>query len=281
MRLLLHGKMLPMSIVCACLLAVPVATAQYQSNFEALNASAAGTLLTGQDGYYIPAATTSVDFMVYTYTGNVLGMPQNPTGQDQFVAAEGVVGVYGRAQRDIVWPTGTVTVGYDMAGHYTGTAPSSNNLGSFSTQLYPGEATYIHLMSWSDPQALTFQALYYAYDAAGVVMAQPGASPGPEWENLPLDHWYRFETMIDFAANQITGALITDLTTAVTTTAALTGVYLEGGAAGGSPHPSGFRFFAGGGTAGNVTAWDNISIVPEPSALVLLALGGLAIFRRR
>ncbi len=263
-------------------LAVCVANADYQSGFENVVGSPGGTVLTGQDGYYIPAGTDSVDFLVYTYQGNVLGLPQNPTGQDQFVAAEGPAGgFYGRAQRDILWPTDTATVGYDMAASYTGTPPSSDNVGSFSSQLYPGEATYIHLMSWSDSAALTFRALYLGYDAAGVALPHPGASPGPEWENLPINYWYRFETTIDFAANQITGASITDLVTGVTTSAPLSGVYLEGGEAGGSPPPSGFRFFAGGGTAGNVTAWDNISIVPEPASLTLLALGGLALLRRR
>ena len=56
------------------------AAAQYSSTFEGLSASAAGTVLTGQDGYYIPAGTTSVDFLAYTYAGNALGAPSNPGG---------------------------------------------------------------------------------------------------------------------------------------------------------------------------------------------------------
>ena len=35
------------------------ATAQYMSNFEGLAASAAGTVLTGQDGFYVPAGTVA------------------------------------------------------------------------------------------------------------------------------------------------------------------------------------------------------------------------------
>ena len=247
--------------------------------------SAGGTVLTGQPAanpWYNPVPATSVDFNVYTYAGGAFGIPPNPTGGTQFAAAEGPAGgVFGRAQRDIVWPTGTATVGYDMAAAYTGASPSSNNVGSFSSQLFPGEATYIHLFSWTDPAALLWQADYLGYDAAGVLLPQPGMSPGPAWQNLVLNHWYRFETTMDFVTNEVTGASITDITAGTTTTATLSGVYLEGGSAGGLAPPSGYRMFAGGGTAGNVTAWDNLTIVPEPATLALLAFGAMALLRRR
>src|SRR5690606_22978882 len=85
-----------------------VAGAQYSSDFEGLTASAAGELLTGQDAFYIPVAE-STDFRAYTYMDNVLGIPQNPGGGDQFVAGEGGTSpAFARAQRDITWPTGSV-----------------------------------------------------------------------------------------------------------------------------------------------------------------------------
>ncbi len=37
-------------------------------------------------------------------------------------------------------------------------------------------------------------------------------------------------------------------------------MYLEGGANGGFPIPTGFRFFAGGGVDGNTVAWDNTEV---------------------
>lgn len=278
-RLCMVGRVLA---VCAVMFVAHVAGAQYASNFEALSGSAGGTVLTGQDGYYIPGGTNSIDFNVYTYSGNALGLPVNPQGGRQFVAAEGPGSpTFGRAQRDIAWPTDTAVVNYDLLSSYNGQPPSANNLGSFSVQPFPGSASYIHLFSWTDPAAATnWQALYLGYDAGGALLAQPGASPGPEWENLSLDHWYRFSTSIDFSTNEVTGASITDLTTGTTTTAPLSGVYLEGGTAGGAGAPTGFRFFAGGGVSGNITAWDNFSVVPEPASALLLC-GGLLILRRR
>jgi hypothetical protein len=150
---------------------------------------------------------------------------------------------------------------YDATALYLGAPPSANNLGSFSVQPYPGSASYIHLLSWTDPDLATnWQAFYLAYDAAGVAHAQPGMSPGPSWENLPLNHWYRFRTVVDFDLNQIVEVGITDIATGLSDTYVPADWYLEGGEAGGAGTPTGFRLFAGGGVAGNVTAWDNVSI---------------------
>ena len=74
-RLCIVGRVLA---VCAVMFFAHVAGAQYGSDFEALNGSAGGTVLTGQDMYYIPGGTNSIDFNVYTYSGNALGLPVNP-----------------------------------------------------------------------------------------------------------------------------------------------------------------------------------------------------------
>ena len=71
--------------IAACMLVAPAAFAQYQSDFDGLMASADGTVLTGQDGYYLPNAT-STDFEAYSYSANTLRLPQNPTGGTQFIA---------------------------------------------------------------------------------------------------------------------------------------------------------------------------------------------------
>ncbi|GEM_PF-1278643 len=244
------------------------AFAQYSTGFEAgdnISASTGGTILTGQDSYYIPSGTVSTDYLAFTYAGNTYGVNANPQGGDQFVAVEGPGGgTYGRAQRDMDWgTTGGATAEYDVACLYTGGPPASNNLGSFSIQPYPGSASAIHLFTYVDiNNPTTWQAGYLGYDANGVAMAAPGFIPGAEWTNLELNHWYHLSSTIDFDTNQIVEATIVDLTTNQSTTAPVTGVYLEGGSNGGSPLPTGFRMFSGGGAIGNIVAFDNMEIAP-------------------
>ncbi len=241
------------------LLAAP-ATAQYANDYETLTASATGELLTGQDGYYLPSA--GADYYAYTYAGNDLGIVANPDGGDQFVAGRGPGdGTYARTQKDFTWGTGYVELTYDMTGLYMGVDGSADNVGSFSVQPYPGSQSYIHLFSWVDPATPTnFKGWYMSYNADGSLNNVPGVSPGAGWDNLDVNHWYRFGTILDFATNRMVYAYITDLHTGVSDGAALDGWYMEGGEAGGMPAPTGFRFFAGGGTnSDNVTAWDNMS----------------------
>src|SRR5690606_33933203 len=134
----------------AALAAAGMAQAQFSTDMEGLTASAAGEVLTGQDGYYVPVVG-SADFLAYTYMDNALGIPQNPEGGDQFVAGEGAASpAAARAQRDITWPTGTVEVTYDLLAAYTDPAgvDPTNNVGRFSIQPYPGSASAIVLSSW-------------------------------------------------------------------------------------------------------------------------------------
>jgi hypothetical protein len=264
----------------AGLAAASVAYADYLSvGFEQPGyvGSAGGTLLTGQDGYYLPAG--SADFNVYTYTGNPFGLPQNPQGGAQFVAGTALAGTtFARAQRDLTWGTGRFTMSLDMAGHYPGPLPALNNVGSVSVQAYPGSRSYLQLFSYPDPAtASVFQAGYLMYtDASGTVAdAQPGRFPGPEWQNLALDHWYRFESVIDYDLAQVVQAAITDLTTGSRTQVDLSGLGYYLGAGG---IPTGYRLFAGGA---NTAAYDNVRIVPEPAAALLMLLSGLVVARRR
>ncbi|MAG57348.1 MAG: hypothetical protein CMJ83_13730 [Planctomycetes bacterium] len=258
------------AVACAVVLAAPVC-AQYATAFEAVTASGAGTILTGQgattqtgpQGYYIPAGTTSSDFNAYTYSGNALGIPQNPTGGCQFVAATGPAGsTFARSQLDITYPGGAVTCAFDICASYTGALPAAQNLGSFSAQPFPGAATFIALARWADVATATnWTADYVYYDTAGVQTLAPVPNPG--FQGLDVNTWYRWETDIDIATNAITDVRLTNLSTGVVASQSLAGAnwYLEGGAAGGFPPPAGFRFFAGSSsTPGNTLAFDNVCV---------------------
>jgi len=73
------GRLSAAAVTTVCLLTACVASADYISDFEGLNASADGVVLTGQDGYYLPPGVESVDFWAFTYAGNALGLPRIPT----------------------------------------------------------------------------------------------------------------------------------------------------------------------------------------------------------
>jgi len=250
------------------MLVATAAIAQYSTDLEALNGSPAGVILTGQDGWTLPAA--SVDWKVYTYAGNTLSLPQNLTGGAHFAGGTSQGGTnYARAEHSLsVGAIPQWQASYDFAATFLGTPPATQNLGSFSINpVVPQD--YIHLATWVDINAPTsFNFYYLAYDAAGVQFAQPGQIPGPAWSNLSLNHWYRAWEVFDFSINQIMEVGIRDLTSGVQSVVAPVGWYLEGGAGGSSAPTTGFRFFAGGTVAGNTFAFDNLSIEPRgPTAV--------------
>ncbi len=287
MKLLLRRRWLSIGGLTAAitLCAGPVTGAGYSSGFEGLDGSADGVLLTGQDGYYLPPDTDSADWMVYTYADNALGLPLNPYGGAQFVGAYGPAdSVYARAQRDVDYGDGSLfTITYDFAGKFMGQGETGQYLGSFSTQPYPGAATFINLMNWVDELIPTnYNSWYMAYDAGGTAFAAPGLSPGAAWDGLDVDHWYRSYTTFDYEANMITEVGIMDLTTGAASVFSPSDWYLEGGAGGGFGMPTGFRFFAGAATIpGNSMGFDNIDIIPAPGSFALLGFGALVGLRRR
>ena len=154
---------------------------------------------------------------------------------------------------------GIWTVTFDIAITFVGKLPSAQNIGSFSTQVFPTQATFIALARWSDPAtAANWNADYVWYDAAGTQLTEQVNDPG--FQNLDINHWYRWSTTFDLDTNQITEVAITDITTNTTVTNNPVDRYLVGGA-GGAPIPTGFRLFGGAGTvAGNTLAFDNIDI---------------------
>ena len=100
------------------------------------------------------------------------------------------------------------------------------------------------------------------YDAAGIQISGPVPDPG--FQNLQINHWYRWSATFDFDSNRIGELKIEDLTTGATATHNPSDWYLQGGAAAIFPVPTAIRMFAGSSTVvGNTVAFDNVSITPE------------------
>jgi len=267
-------------------LACTTASADVVTDFEfpEYNGSAPGVVLDGQQGWYIPVAGSS-DYFVFTYAGNAFGVPQNPTGDEQFVAGEhgDWADLHARAQHDEVFTVDVWAVDFDICCRFTGDLPTLDNLGSLSLQpsgdyTAPDARSFILLYTWVDVNTAThWNVSYIIYDQNGwYTPTYPpiGAFPGPEWQNLEVDHWYRLSNTIDFTQNRITEVSITDLNTGATTTVtdpidSSTGelFYLGGGEDPSQPMPTGFRFFTGGGVSdaqpGNTVACDNLVVGPS------------------
>ena len=241
------------------------ADAQFETSFELpeYSASATGTVLTAQQGWYWPNAT-STDWFAYTYVGNALRLLPNPQGGDQFAASTGQAGAtFGRAQMDVSLGTGTWTLGADVAVTFEGTLPTAQNVGSLSTQPGGASARLIMLARWvSTATADAWNADLVYYDAAGTSITGPVPDPG--FQNLQINHWYRWSSTFDFDSNRIGELKIEDLTTGETATHNPSDWYLQGGAAAPFPVPTAIRMFAGSSTVfGNTLAFDNVSIAQE------------------
>ncbi|GMU80531.1 MAG: hypothetical protein AMXMBFR47_04020 [Planctomycetota bacterium] len=273
------------SAVCVglAIAAAPAALAQYSTGFEApvYSGDADGEALTngfggppGVDNWYNPVTGTT-DFRMYTYLGNTLNIPPNPRGCNQFVAGrrEDVTTFCARAQRNVDFSSaGVWEAEYDVCALFTGTLPTAQNIGSWSMQDSLTSRFFQSIWVWTDIATGTnWNGQYNAYNSTGA--ATNFLSPGPEWNNLNVNQWYRMRQRWNFTTNQILEVSITDLDTGITTTVNPTDWWLTGGSTPTLPLPTGTRLFVGGGTcaagtggAGNVMAFDNFRIAPVGAA---------------
>ena len=254
--------------------AAPMACAQVDIGFEAPDYALGG--LEGQNGWYIPV-DGSINFQVQAYGADPYGFVANPTGGEQFITGQWD-GNNARAQLDHDFSGSSVwTISYDVNNIYDETDVAQNNIGSFSLQPSTTTQSYIGLNRFSPAAPTTWDADFIYYTSDNV---QTTASPGAEWQGLEFNHWYRRSTTFDLESHQILEISITDLMGGGTTVFNPEDWYLNGGADSGLPDPSAFRFFASGNTA-NITAWDNLTVVPAPGAMALFGVGLLGAFRRR
>ncbi|MFG0331338.1 MAG: hypothetical protein ACF8PN_15735 [Phycisphaerales bacterium] len=235
------------------------ARAQYATDFETLNASPGGEILTGQDGYYLPNVNGSQHAFAYSYAGNALGIPDNPRGGAVFVGGSGPGGgFFLRAQRNLNWNPGYYIITYDTCVRYDGGLPATQNVGSLSSQDSTVSATFIALSTWTDPNtADRWDADYIWYDSVGTQLTEKAPDPG--FQNLSTNEWYERGTLIDLISNRILSVWVTNLSTQETVTYDPPDRFLRGGAAG-APAPTAYRLFVGGSGAGNIIAFDNVSI---------------------
>jgi len=252
------------SLISLLALASATAAQGYITNFEAFTASATGTPMAGQDGFYIPAVAGSIDGAMYTYAGNPHGVPVNPNGGANFWAgASQGAAAPARSQRALTLPTGKIRIEYDVCCTYTGTVTPTNNIGSFSFQPSTN-SIYVNLLAaW--PTGVV--APPTTWDAnvitRGVVPATVTTIlPDPAFQNLPVGVWHRWGVTIDLVAGTHDEFSITNGSTNVTTTyapPAATPLLLPVAPSLPGVLPTDFRLFGGGGL-GNVFAIDNLVI---------------------
>lgn len=257
----------------------------FQDNFETEVGSAGGTVLNGQNGWYLPSVG-GVDGNVYTYGGNALGFPQHPNGGNQFAGAASPGNNNVRSQHDVNFASRTTwTMWVDFCFNYTGLPPGVNNLGSVSLQP-SGASNYLQtLYAFGDVNnPTTYNCTFGAADAAGIAAFATFKSAGPEWNGLLFNHWYHQSISWDYTTNQITRTTLQDVTAGGSMFVySPTDWYLSGGANNvmGQATATGVRLFVSGGL-GNVGGYDNLSIVPEPATgIFALASLGAMVFRRR
>ena len=73
---------------------------------------------------------------------------------------------------------------------WLGVLPSAQNLGSFSTSVYPEAATFIALARWTDTDtAANWNADYVWFNADGTELTE--SVNNPAFQGLDTEHWYR------------------------------------------------------------------------------------------
>ncbi len=249
-------------MLCLLSLVGSVAAQGYTTNFETFVATPAGTPCAGQDGFYVPAVAGSIDGAIYTYAGNTIGVTPNAVGGANFYAGVSAGGTaFARAQRAITFPAGRIHIAFDVQCNFLGAVVPVNNIGSFSFQ--PSTAsTYVNLLAaW--PVGVVFPpTTWNANVVAGTATPPTTATtvlPDPAFQGLALGVWHRWGVTVDLAAGVHVDFRITNGVTGITTVYTpavpllLPSVLVPG-------PPTDFRLFAGGTTAGNLFAVDNLTI---------------------
>jgi hypothetical protein len=237
-------------------LAVPLrGQGHYESGFEGLQGSAAGTAVTGQDGFFLPPAR--LDARIHTYAGNALGVFQNQSGGSRFLACQGTAAGAAAAQRLVTMPVDCeIHIEFDVCVRYLGAgAPPTTEIGGFSLQP-AGVARTVELAArWpagAGPAPASWDADVRIGPGAGTVVPVQHVA----FQGLLVDVWHRWGATVDLRSGAYTGFNITNgltgVRTLVTPPPGSAPLALAGG-----PLPDSFRVEAAG--AGAVLAFDRFS----------------------
>lgn len=279
------------SLIVAGLCAVSFG--QFSDNFESLSASGTGTMISGQNGWYLAPVAGSVDGSVFTYSGNTPGFVNNASGGNNFAGGSSVSGTTPiRMQHAVTFAnTGLWVMSVDFNFAFSGAPPVANNLGSVSLQPSTTNNAFQTLYAYDNNSLgnpTGYRALFGFAGATGGALVLQTAPTGPQWDNLVFNHWYRQTVTWDAAANQIVETTLTDMTAGgPTATFNPTDWFLSGGQNNvlAQALATDVRLFVSGGNANstNFGGYDNFSIgpVPEPGTIAALSIGALALLRRR
>ncbi len=226
----------------------------YESGFDNLAATAAGTPIAGRDGFVVPITVpASHDGAIYRYAGNALQLPVTPFGAN-FLGLDATNGpVVVERPTNIPFDCHT-HIEFDFCVRATGPAVPGGVIGGFSLQP-EGAAATIHLLArW--PANVTNPPTTWNAD----IVVGPGAGtavpvPDPRFQNLAVGSWYRWGGSVHVAHGEYSLLVIDDLAGQRTLFVPPAGTMMAnaGGAA-----PSAFRLSALG--AGCQIGFDRMSV---------------------
>jgi hypothetical protein len=266
-----------------------------------LLAAQAGAYVTGFDAGYTPgalvgqpgASSPQWDYSAYSSnpagagdswlsSANVVADPTNASNQvAQFYGDCSGGATHGASASVVIPASATGNITFTQSGYFDSAHVGTQSL-CISTLANGG-------CQWGGSQNLTFGNYGYfvkRYDQATADALAAGNVAWSLWDDSAGNYDSIFVPMNTWATASVTFHMATGTADLVVTDAAGTqqilGIatsYISGGVIGGQTRYDAYTD-GDGGVVGNIYL-DNVVVTPEPMTLTLLALGGLAIIRRR